>query len=126
MQRPTVTVLTAVRNGAAHLAETIASVQAQTFGDWEYVIVDDGSTDDTVAIIERHAADDPRIRLVRRADSGGPFAAANTGLAEARGDYVARIDADDIALPRRLERPGWVSHARAGRPGLCELVDDPR
>ena len=104
MQRPTVTVLTAVKDGAAYLAETIASVQSQTFGDWEYVIVDDASSDGTVGIVERHAADDPRIRLVRREDSGGPFVAANTGLAEARGEFVARIDADDIALPQRLER----------------------
>ena len=101
---PAVTVLTAVRDAARTLPETIASIRAQTFDDWEYVIVDDASTDDTVPCIEAAMADDARIRLVRRATSGGPYVAANVGLATASGKYVVRIDADDIALPHRIER----------------------
>jgi teichuronic acid biosynthesis glycosyltransferase TuaG len=101
---PVVTVLTAVRNGARFLPETIASIRSQTFGDWEHVIVDDASEDDTAQIVESAMRTDPRVKLVRRAERGGPYAAANEGLSSARGHYVARIDADDVALPPRIER----------------------
>lgn len=96
--------VTAVRNGAALLPETISSIRAQTLDDWEHVVVDDASEDDTAAIVERAASDDPRIRLLRRGERGGPYVAANDGLHQARGRYVARIDADDVAAPERLER----------------------
>lgn len=101
---PVVTVLTAVRNGARFLPETIASIRSQTFGDWEHVIVDDASDDDTVQIVESAMRTDPRVKLVRRAERGGPYAAANDGLSSARGRYVVRIDGDDVALPSRIER----------------------
>lgn len=101
---PTVTVLTAVRNGARFLDDTIRSIQAQTFVDWEYVLVDDASEDETVQIIEAAAARDPRVRLIRRAERGGPYVAANVGLSSAQGRYVVRLDADDLALPHRIDR----------------------
>ncbi|HYZ91746.1 MAG TPA: glycosyltransferase family A protein [Actinomycetota bacterium] len=101
---PEVTVLTAVRNGARFLAEAIESIRAQTLDDWEHVIVDDASEDDTVALIERVAAADARVRLIRRRESGGPYVAANDGLEAAEGRYIARLDADDVAVPDRLER----------------------
>lgn len=100
---PTVTVLTAVRNGARFLPETIDSIRAQTFADWEYIIVDDASTDDTPDVVRVYEQRDPRIRLLRLESGGGPYAAANRGLSEARGRYVARIDSDDLALPNRLD-----------------------
>lgn len=100
---PVVTVLTAVRNGARFLPESIASIRDQTFGDWEHVIVDDASEDGSARIVESAMRSDPRVKLVRRAERGGPYVAANEGLSSARGRYVARIDADDVALPRRLE-----------------------
>jgi teichuronic acid biosynthesis glycosyltransferase TuaG len=99
-----VTVLTAVRNGARHFSETIESVRNQTFTDWEYVIVDDASEDETPQIVERAMTDDPRIRLIRRTERGGPYAAANEGLRYALGRYIVRLDADDLALPQRIER----------------------
>jgi hypothetical protein len=99
---PEVTVLTAVRNGARFLQETIASIRGQTVSDWEYVIVDDASDDDTVAIVELEASSDVRIRLLRRTETAGPYVAANDGLGVATGRYVARIDADDVATPGRL------------------------
>jgi len=77
--------LTAVHNGAAHLAETIANTQAQSFTDWEYVVVDDASTDQTTQVVERFMASDSRIRLVRRTFRAGPYVAANDGLKESRG-----------------------------------------
>lgn len=92
-------VLTTVRNGATFLLEAVESVLAQDFADFEYVFVDDGSTDETVQILE--AVDDPRLRIVRPA-SRGRGAALNAGLATARAPLVAILDADDVALPGRL------------------------
>lgn len=101
---PLVTVLTAVRNGSRFLPETISSIQRQTLDDWEYVVVDDASTDETPRIVEAVAEKDPRVKLIVRREQGGPYAAANEGLTHAAGRYIARIDADDVALPTRLER----------------------
>jgi glycosyltransferase involved in cell wall biosynthesis len=104
MNSPQVTVLTAVRNGQRYLPETIACIQAQTFSDWEYIIVDDASTDNTVNVIEAAQRNDPRLRLVRRAKSQGPYTAANDGMQSARGKYIVRIDADDLCPPHRIQR----------------------
>jgi glycosyltransferase involved in cell wall biosynthesis len=101
---PLVTVLCTARDAADHIGEMLESVRAQSLSDWELLVVDDGSTDDTVAIVEGAAASDERVRLVRRSASGGPYAAANEGLRHARGRYVARLDADDVSVPHRLER----------------------
>jgi glycosyltransferase involved in cell wall biosynthesis len=104
MSLPEVTVLTAVRNGVRYLPETIASIQAQTFADWEYVIVDDNSDDDTTKLVEAAQRNDSRIRLLPRKHTAGPYVAANDGLREARGRYIVRIDADDLCPPHRIER----------------------
>lgn len=104
MTSPEVTILTAARNAGQFVGETIANMQAQTFRDWEYIIVDDASEDDTTEVVERFIKQDGRIRLLRRSQPGGPFAAANTGLHEARGRYIVRIDADDLSPVRRIER----------------------
>ena len=102
--RPEVTVMTAVWNGTASLAETIACIQAQTFTDWEYIIVDDASTDGTPELVEQAMQGDSRIRLLRRTTSEGPYIAANDGLREAQGKWVVRIDADDLSPSNRIER----------------------
>ncbi len=99
---PLVSVIMAVYNGAALLPETLASLQAQTFGDWELVAVDDCSTDDSVAVLERLG--DPRVRVIRSEANGGPVVARNRAFAEARGRYVAGLDQDDISLPERFAR----------------------
>src|SRR5262249_40578106 len=104
MNSPRVTVLTAVRNGARLLSETIASIRAQTFSDWEYIIVDDASDDQTAAVVEAAARTDDRLRLIRRTTAGGPYAAANEGLRWARAEYVVRIDGDDLAPPERIQQ----------------------
>jgi glycosyltransferase involved in cell wall biosynthesis len=98
---PTVSVLTTAYNVAAYVSEAIASVRAQTIDDWEMVLVDDGSTDDTVGIVRRHAQADPRVRLLEPGRLGR-VGALNVGLAEARGRYVAVLDADDVCSPDRL------------------------
>ncbi len=101
---PRVSALMPVYNGARYLEEALASIAAQTFTDFELVIVDDGSTDATPEILARWAARDPRIRLVRRPDNGGVARALNDGLAVARGEYLARQDADDVSMPGRFAR----------------------
>src|SRR5262249_32920006 len=82
-------------------SRAITSVQAQTFRDWELLLVDDGSTDETAEILARHAADDPRLRVIAQPHAG-VVAALNTGLAAARGEFIARMDADDVSHPERL------------------------
>lgn len=99
MNNPPITVLMPVYNAEAYLCEAIDSILAQTFGDFEFVIVNDGSTDASEIIVRSYT--DRRIRLVNRSN-GGVSAALNTGLEAARGKYIARFDADDICAPHRL------------------------
>jgi glycosyltransferase involved in cell wall biosynthesis len=104
MSDPRVTVLTTVYNGARYLEEAVESIRADGFSDFEHVIVDDGSTDETPEIIARAAARDPRVVALRNETNRGIAAAANRGLAASRGEYVARLDSDDVSLPGRLGR----------------------
>lgn len=90
-----------VRNAAATLLRAVASVRAQTGRDWELIVVDDGSTDQTPAVLETVARDEPRLRLVR-CPSRGLVAALDAGIAAAQGELIARMDADDEAAPDRF------------------------
>jgi glycosyltransferase involved in cell wall biosynthesis len=90
-----------VHNGVPYLSQAIDSILQQSFRDFELLIVDDASTDESAAIIENYQ--DPRIRLLKSRERLKLSGALNLGLDNARGDYVARMDADDISLPRRLE-----------------------
>lgn len=99
---PKVTVLMPVHNGAQYLVEAIDSVIGQTFTDYEFMIIDDASTDDSRTLIGGY--DDDRICLVRNETNLGQVRSLNKGLRLARGKYVARIDQDDSSLPPRLER----------------------
>jgi glycosyltransferase involved in cell wall biosynthesis len=101
---PTVSVVLVVHNGRQYLAQAIESVLAQTLGALELLAVDDASTDDTPAILEAYAARDARVRVLLNARNLGPYPSANRALQEARGTYVARIDADDLCEPERLSR----------------------
>ncbi|KEO90884.1 hypothetical protein EH31_07555 [Erythrobacter longus] len=101
---PEITVLMGVHNGEQFLAQTLASVAAQTFEDYEFVIVDDASGDSTPQILECAAADDPRIRVLTNEGNIGLTRSLNRGLGEARGEFVARIDADDVCMSERLEK----------------------
>jgi glycosyltransferase involved in cell wall biosynthesis len=99
---PRVTVLLPVYNADRFLDRAIASILAQSFRDFELLAIDDGSQDASAARLEAHARRDPRVRVVRR-EHAGIAATLNAGLSLARGEVVARMDADDVALPRRLE-----------------------
>jgi glycosyltransferase involved in cell wall biosynthesis len=99
---PQVTVLMSVYNGEKYLRQAVDSVLAQTFRDFELLIVDDCSTDSTAEILKSYH--DSRIRIVSNNENSGPYKSAQIGLGLARGKYVARLDADDIALPNRLEK----------------------
>jgi hypothetical protein len=98
---PSITVLMPVHNGAAFLAEAMESVLRQSLDDFEFLIVDDASTDQSVNIIRKFK--DPRIHLIQSPGRLKLSGALNLGLDHARGRYVARMDADDISHPRRLE-----------------------
>lgn len=97
-----VTVLMPVYNGEAFLREAIESILQQTFRDFEFLIIDDGSGDGSAALIRSYA--DDRIRLVQHPQNRGLVATLNEGLREAKGELVARMDCDDVSLPDRLAR----------------------
>ena len=90
-----------VRNGAAYIGSSIASILAQTWAQFELIVVDNASTDTTVSIVS--SFEDRRIRLIREPRLGGPIA-FNSGVSVARGRYIARMDADDVASPTRFEK----------------------
>ena len=102
MTAPVVSVIMAAYNGAALIPETIASLTAQTFGDFELVVVDDCSTDDTLALLGSYR--DPRIRVIAAETNQGPVRTRNRAFAEARGRYIAALDQDDLCRPERFAR----------------------
>ena len=97
-----VSVIMAVHNNAQHLAAAIESILAQTYADWEFIIVDDASTDGSTAILE--AFNDPRIKRLSNPENVGLTISLNRGIRAAHGEYIARMDADDLSLPARFEK----------------------
>lgn len=100
---PRVSVLMPAYNREAYIREAVESVLRQTFTDFELVAVDDGSTDGTVAVLEELARRDERVRVIK-AGRLGLVGVSNETVRHARGEYLARLDADDVALPGRLEK----------------------
>lgn len=101
---PHVSVIMTVYNGQRHLAEAIESILSQTLHEFEFLIVDDASTDETPGILEGYARRDTRIRILRNDENIGPYPSANRALEMACAPLIARMDADDISEPERLER----------------------
>lgn len=99
--KPLISVLMPVYNAERYVAEAVESILGQTFTDFEFLIVDDGSTDGSLAILRRYAEQDNRIRLISRPNTGLVIA-LNEMLGKARADLIARMDADDIAMPGRF------------------------
>jgi glycosyltransferase involved in cell wall biosynthesis len=114
---PKISIIMPVWNGEKFLREAVDSVLNQTFADWELILIDDGSTDATPEILRAYAKADSRVRA-HRLDHAGIVVALNHGLAEAKGDWIARLDADDISEPIRLERQ-WEAVNRHPRAVLC-------
>ena len=107
-------------NGAAHIEGAIRSALRQTFADLEVLVVDDASSDDSLEIVQRLAAEDTRLRWATLARNGGPAAARNRGLDLARGRWVAILDSDDLVHAQRIE---WLI-AEAVRHGADIVADD--
>jgi glycosyltransferase involved in cell wall biosynthesis len=99
-RRPTVSVVMPTFNRQRYIVETVQTVRAQTFGDWELIVVDDGSTDETLATLTR--LNDPRIRCFALPHSGYISRLRNFGVQHARGSYIAFQDSDDLWLPQKL------------------------
>jgi hypothetical protein len=97
---PRVSVVMAVHDGERYVGDAVDSVLTQSFRDLELIVVDDGSADRTVEIVRERA--DPRVRVISNARNLGLAPSLNVGIAAARGEFVARLDADDVALPARL------------------------
>jgi glycosyltransferase involved in cell wall biosynthesis len=100
---PRVSVVMTVYNAERYLHETLESILRQTFRDFELIVVNDGSTDRSLEILQEYAKRDGRIRVISRGNTG-IVAAANEGIAAARGEYLARTDSDDVSMPQRFEK----------------------
>jgi glycosyltransferase involved in cell wall biosynthesis len=101
---PKVSIVMTAYNAEKYVRAALDSILAQTFRDFEFIIVDDGSTDATPDILATYARSDPRVRILRNEKNLSVPASANRGFAAARGDYIARMDADDVSFPERLEK----------------------
>jgi glycosyltransferase involved in cell wall biosynthesis len=100
-----VSIITPNYNCENYIAEAIESVLAQTYTNWEMLVVDDCSTDDSVAIVSEYAQNDIRIKLFKtEQQSGSPVLPKNIGIQNARGRYIAFLDSDDVWLPEKVER----------------------
>ena len=124
MDRPMITVLMAVYNGEKFLKEAMESILNQTYKDFEFLIINDGSTDKSVEIIE--SFNDPRIRLVHNEKNLKLIASLNKGISLARGKYIARMDCDDISMPERFEKEVEFleNHSDYGMVGTCYNIID--
>lgn len=100
---PRLTVAMSVYNNGPYVGAAIDSILAQSFGDFEFLIVNDGSTDESAAVIDARAATDSRIRVIHQ-ENRGFIASLNRMFAEARSPWIARMDGDDVSHPERIER----------------------
>src|SRR6056297_1507561 len=105
-----VTVLMSCYNGQKWIGNAIESVLNQTFKDFEFIIIDDGSTDSSVNIIKNYLDKDQRVRLIEKENTGLPDS-LNVGVNNARGKWIARLDADDLCESQRLEKQLKVANS---------------
>ena len=115
--RPVISVVMGVYNGEKYLRETIDSILNQTFKDFEFIIVNDGSMDDMGVILQEYAKKDPRIKIIEQ-ENQGLTKALIAGCKMAQGEYIARQDCGDISMPERLEKQ--LKHIRFDKE--CALV----
>ncbi|HFJ9488404.1 glycosyltransferase family 2 protein [Bacillus cereus] len=103
-EQPLISIVTPSYNASSFIKETIQSVQSQTYTNWEMIIIDDVSKDNTCELIKEEIKKDNRIRLIELQENRGAAIARNTGINNARGKYVAFLDSDDLWLPEKLEK----------------------
>jgi len=104
-KEPLVSIVVPAYNSGRYLTETIDSVINQTYKNWELLIVDDGSSDDTLSIAAKFASRDPRVKVFpSESNWGGPAKPRNFGIRQAKGDYIAFLDSDDLWLPGKLQK----------------------
>lgn len=103
MEKHLISIITPVHNSEKFISETIKSIQEQTYTNWELFLIDDCSTDNSVAIIKEILANDPRINLIKNEKNSGPAITRNKGIEAAKGDFITFLDADDIWFPTFLE-----------------------
>ncbi len=99
-----VSIITPLHNAEKFIAQTIESVLAQTYQEWEMIIVDDLSLDHSASIVEAYVQKDPRITLIKQKQKSGPAGARNRAIQAAQGRYIAFLDADDLWMPEKLEK----------------------
>lgn len=110
MKRPIVSIIVPTFNRAGMIHRAIESVQFQTFNDWELIVVDDASTDNTEEILRRYMRNDPRIGYIRHEKNKGGSAARNSGIKKSKGSYIALLDDDDRWYPEKLRLQVDFSH----------------
>jgi glycosyltransferase involved in cell wall biosynthesis len=103
MATPTVSIVMPVFNGERFLREAVESILSQSYWNFEFIVIDDGSTDTTPALVDTYSRQDPRVRVFHQGNAG-IVESLNRGCSLAQGKYVARMDADDVCAPNRLER----------------------
>lgn len=101
---PKISVIMAVYNGEKYLRESIESILNQTYKDFEFIIVDDGSTDQTGELLKEHQRNDPRVKIITNSQNIGLTKSLNKAIRIAKGRYIARQDGDDVSLSQRLEK----------------------
>lgn len=99
-----VSIITPLYNSKAFIAETISSVLKQTYTNWELLLIDDCSTDNTLEVVAEFLLKNPNIKLIKNNSNSGAAISRNKGIAEAKGDFIAFLDADDLWKPKKLEK----------------------
>ncbi len=125
--KPKISVIMSVYNGVRHVKEAINSVLQQTFTDFEFLIIDDASRDDTASLLEEYKNRDGRIKIITNQHNIGLTKSLNKGIKESRGAYIARLDADDICLPERFAKQVsfMENHPVCGMTSVwAEIIDD--
>lgn len=103
MDVPEISIIMSVFNGAQYLAGSVSSILNQNFTNFEFIIIDDASEDDSSSIVKKFASQDKRLKIIKNGRNLGLTRSLNEGLKVARGKYIARQDADDLSLPERLQ-----------------------
>mgnify|MGYP000976202487 CR=1 FL=1 len=103
-QKPLVSIITPMYNSEFVIADTIESVLEQTYSNWEFIIVDDLSTDNSLAVVKEYCNKDERIKLLSLEENSGTAIARNKAISEAKGCFIAFLDSDDLWKPKKLEK----------------------